>query len=517
MKRRNFIGTISAALAIGSAAKGLAQDSEGPPPSTDEGTGTTFGFESVASIAVGLASREWKSPSRPLTGPFKDVDYDSYRAIRFRRDADPWKDIAGFGLDLLSPGMIFHEPVRINYVTNGEPRPVPFDPSVFNFDPKFFPEDASQASPDEMGWSGFRIRSALNRPDVLDELAVFQGASYFRVLGRGNRYGLSARGLAIGTGSTEGEEFPIFSEFWIHDPDPETGTITIQALLDSKSVAGAYEFIITPGAATVLTARIALIPRQDLSRIGIAPLTSMYWFGPADHSGQNDYRPAVHDSDGLAMTTGSGQRLWRVLSNPEKLQLSAFVDENPRGFGLIQRPRAFSDYEDAEARYELRPSGWIQPTGNWGKGTVSLIEIPVDSEFHDNIVTFWQPTAPLTAGNRADFGYLLGFGSNVISDSTLAKIIATRSGLSINRKGAHTFIVDFELAPFEGREDPEIQLNAVRGKITNPYLLRLPEENLMRLAFEYQPDGSTISDLSAVLANDTGNLSETWLYRWSAS
>lgn len=502
---------------MGSSSMTFAQDAEPETDSSEPGAepAAPFGFESVAAIAANVASREWESPSRPQSGVFADISYDAYRGIRFRRDADPWAEIAGFGLDLLPPGMIFHEPVRVNFVTGGVPRSMPFDPSVFEFDPNFFPEDAKQSDPGEMGWSGFRVRSALNRPDVLDELAVFQGASYFRILGRGSHYGLSARGLAIGTGSAEGEEFPIFNEFWIHDPNPETGTITIQALLDSRSVAGAYEFVMAPGAATVLTTRVALFPRRDLTEVGIAPLTSMYWFGPADGAGQDDYRPAVHDSDGLRMWTGSDQQLWRVLGNPAKLQISAFVDQDPRGFGLLQRPRDFSDYEDAEARYEKRPSAWIRPTGDWGRGNVTLIEIPVDSEFHDNIVAYWQPSEALTAGNRTDFGYELSFGNDVMAETTLAQIVSTRSGLSINREDARSFFVDFDLRPFDGREDPEIQLSAARGAVENAYLLRLPEEDILRLSFEYVPDGGAASDLSAVLKGPSGNLTETWLYRWS--
>ncbi|MFV0410107.1 MAG: glucan biosynthesis protein [Paracoccus sp. (in: a-proteobacteria)] len=517
MKRRNFIGTISAAVAVGTATRALAQNdpvSTGNEPRIEPAS--PFGFESVAAIAAGVAARPYESPSRPVTEPFADISYDAYRAIRFRRDADPWKDVPGFGLDLLSPGMIFHEPVRINMVAGGIPQNLAFTPAVFDFDPAFFPPDAAKADPAQMGWSGFRIRSALNKPDILDELAVFQGASYFRVLGRGNRYGLSARGLAIGTGSAEGEEFPVFREFWIHTPNLETGTITIQALLDSRSVSGAYEFILNPGAQSVLTSRVALFPRQDMPRVGIAPLTSMYWFGPADGAGQNDYRPAVHDSDGLQMITGSGQRLWRVLGNPAKLQISAFVDEDPRGFGLIQRPRAFVDYEDAEARYEMRPSAWIRPTGDWGKGTVSLIEIPVDSEFHDNIVSFWQPSEPLKAGQRADFGYVLSFGDEVVEPGVLARILSTRSGKSINGKDSRSFFVDFELEAFEGREDPQIYVNASSGEIDHPYLLRLPDEGLMRLSFEYKPGNARQADLSAALRGPDGdNLTETWLFRWS--
>ncbi|WBU54311.1 glucan biosynthesis protein [Paracoccus sp. SCSIO 75233] len=504
-------------MAAGAATRGIGQSADNSIDAASVQTVDPFGFESVAALAAALSSRDWVNPSAPLTGPFKDIDYDAYRAIRFRREEDPWAGTAGFGVDLLPPGMIFHEPVKINLVRNGVPQPVPFDASKFDFDPAFFAEDASQSTPDQMGWSGFRIRHNLNRPDVMDELAVFQGASYFRVLGRGNSYGLSARGLAIGTGSAEGEEFPVFREFWLHDPDTENGRITIQALLDSRSVAGAYEFVITPGSQTLLTTRVALFPRTEMARVGIAPLTSMYWFGPADGAAFDDYRPAVHDSDGLQMITGSGQLLWRALSNPAKLQMSAFVDENPRGFGLIQRRRDFRDYQDAEARYERRPSAWIQPIGDWGKGSVSLIEIPVESEFHDNIVSFWQPADPLAAGTRADFAYRLGFGADVVEDSALAQVVSTRSGRSINNENARSFVIDFDLSLFEGRDDPVAVVNANRGQIEHPYLLRLPEAGLMRLAFDYRPDGATVSDLSAVLkVADGGNLSEMWLYRWSA-
>jgi len=514
VKRRLFLGSVPAVLALARTSAARAQSL--PEPAAEEVVQQPpFGFESVGAIAASLSARDWKNPSAPLTGTFKDLGYDQYRAIRFRREADPWKGIAGFGLDLLPPGMIFHEPVRMNLVRDGVPQPVPFDPAMLEFDVAHFPPEAAQTPPDQMGWSGFRIRHALNRPDVLDEMAVFQGASYFRVLGRDNRYGLSGRGLAIGTGSPEGEEFPVFREFWLHDPDPRTGHVTIQALLDSKSVAGGYEFILAPGRETLVTTRVALFARRKLERFGVAPLTSMFWFGPGDGAGQDDYRPAVHDSDGLQMQTGAGQWLWRALGNPAKLQISAFVDEDPRGFGLIQRSRSFDDYQDAEAHYERRPSAWIDPVGDWGKGTVTLIEIPVDSEFHDNIVSFWQPAAPLLAGERADFAYVQSFGTQVVPDRPLAKVVATRSGRSINGKGVRSFFVDFDLAPFVGRDDPVPNVTASAGSIDHSYLLRLPEQGLMRLAFEYRPDGALVADLRAEITAAEVALSESWLFRWS--
>ena len=511
VKRRIFLGTMGAAIASANAA--LAQDA----PSVRAEPPAAFGFENVTAMAQKIAATSFRAPDTSLQAPFKDLDYDAYRAVRFRRDRDPWADLGAFGIDLLPPGMLFSEPVRINLVEDGRPAAIAFDPSVFDFDPVFFPPNAAQSAPEKMGWSGFRLRAALNRPDVLDELAVFQGASYFRVLGRGNRYGLSARGLTIGTAAAEGEEFPAFREFWLHRPEPGRGTLTVHALLDSKSLAGAFEFVISPGADTVLTTQVALFPRRDLTSVGIAPLTSMFWFGPADGAGHDDYRPAVHDSDGLAMITGAGQRLWRVLSNPSKLQISAFMDRDPRGFGLRQSRRDFRDFQDAEARYELRPSAFVRPLAGWGKGAAQLIEIPVENEFHDNIVSFWQSADKMTAGQRHEFSYQMVVGSDVLPTGTEARVVSTRSGKSVNTKGARSYVVDFDLTPFDGRPDPLPTLTSSQGRIEKPYVLRLEEAGILRLSFEFLPDGAQIADISAVLRGPDGDLTETWLYRWSES
>lgn len=472
-----------------------------------------FGFEDVARIAADLARAAYVAPDSRLQAPFADLGYDAYRGIRFRREADPWAAVDGFGLDLLAPGMLFTDPVRINLVEEGVVRNLPFDPSVFEYHPNSFPPDAGQTPPGNMGWSGFRLRTVLNRPGVLDELAVFQGASYFRVLGRGNRYGLSARGLAIGTGSAAGEEFPAFREFWIHSP--ADGAVTIHALLDSPSVAGAFQFVLTPGDATVVATRVALFPRRDLAEVGIAPLTSMFWFGPGDRGSFDDYRPAVHDSDGLEMVTGGGEHLWRALSNPRTLQISAFADRDPRGFGLMQRRRDFADYQDAEASYELRPSGWVRPRGEWGEGTVVLVEIPVTNEFHDNIVSYWQPAQPLAAGMRHDYAYDLGFGMAPGDDYPIARIVQSRSGEAINAPGARSFFVDFDLELFEGQADPVAVVSASAGRIEHPYVIRLPQAGVMRLSFQFDPERADLAELSARLESGDTRMSETWLYRWS--
>ena len=514
MERRFFIGTMTAALAgaMLPPRAGLAQAITAPAPAEP----VLFGFEEVARIATDLARAAYVEPASTLDPPFRDLGYDAYRGIRFRREADPWAGVPGFGLDFLPPGMLFTQPVRINLVDAGVVRPFPFDPSVFDYHPNSFPPDAGQSPPGNMGWSGFRLRTVLNRPGFLDELAVFQGASYFRVLGRGSRYGLSAHGLAIGTGSREGEEFPFFREFWIHAPDPTSQTVTVHALLDSPSIAGAFEFVLKPGDETLVATRVALVPRRDLADVGLAPLTSMFWFGPGDRGSFDDYRPAVHDSDGLQMVTGGGLRLWRALNNPSTLQISAFADRDPRGFGLMQRGRDFDTYQDAEARYELRPSAWIEPAPGWGDGSVVLVEIPVESEFHDNIVSFWKPAQPLVAGVRHDFAYEQRFGMAPGDGFPVARVRQTRSGRSVNAQGARSYFIDFDLDLFQDQPDPAAVVSASAGNVEHPYVVRLPDEGLLRLAFEFRPERADLAEITARLETPVGGpLSETWMFRWT--
>ncbi len=525
MRRREFVISAGAALSAASALSAsmgaaLAQEtppatsSETPAPQAETPPPKPFGFEDVAAMARDLAAKAYEYRDAELVGTFGGLSYDQYRGIRFRRDRDPWAGSGDFALDLLPPGAIFHEPVDISLVDNGVVIPVKFDPHMFDFDPAHFPEGVDYETLGDMGWSGFRIRAPLNRPDVMDEVAVFQGASYFRAVARGTLYGLSARGLAIGTGSPEGEEFPLFRGFWIHKPGERDRSVLIHALLDSRSVSGAFEFLITPGAETLFDTKVALFPRQDMSNAGIAPLTSMYWFGPTDRSRVDDYRSAVHDSDGLQMLTGGEQRLWRVLSGHSTLQSSAFMDTDPLGFGLAQRARDFDSYQDAEARYERRPSAWIAPQDGWGKGTVNLIEIPVENEFNDNIVSFWQPAEPLRAGQRYDFNYVLSFAADPPDSAPISRVVETMAGQAVNNSSARSYVVDFDLRLF-GAEDPEPVIRASAGRIEHAYLLRLPEQRRMRLAFDYLPEGAKLADLSAVLNGPEGPLSETWIARWT--
>lgn len=506
MDRREFLAS-GAACAIVHPRRLAAQPAPAP-------AAPAFSFDSVVALAEQTARRPFVPTETELSGGFAKLNYDQFQSIRFRRDHDPWQGLP-FGLDLMPPGLIYRERVEISLVADGVVQPLPFDPSALTHDAKLFPPDADLAARGEMGWSGFRLRTALNRPDAMDEFIVFQGASYFRVVSRGLTYGLSARGLALGTGDAGGEEFPVFRAFWLHRPGPADRSVRIDALLDSPSVAGAYAFEVTPGLETVVTTRAVLFPRRSLPRAGIAPLTSMFWFNPADRDLVDDYRSAVHDSDGLAMVTGRNERIWRVLSNPHHLQLSDFADAEPKGFALMQRAMTFEDFGDAEARYHTRPSAWIVPHQGFGHGAVGLVEIPVQSEFHDNIVAFWRPAAPLEPGTRHEFSYDMVFGTAVSDRAGLARVLRTRSGASINRKGARSFMVDFDDVPLEGRQ-PAIELRASSGKPGHRYVKRLPAEGVARLAFDFLPDNGKPADLVARLVDFTGApLSETWVYRWS--
>ena len=503
----------------GIAATAARAQTETPAPAP--GNPEAHNFEHIIELARTRAQSADQPDRMKLSGAFANLDYDKFRGIRFRRSADPIADSGSqFGIDLLPPGGFYQERVSIFLVKNGIAREIAFDPQVFDFDPLLFDGGKLEFS-DEMrrglGWSGFRLRFPINTPDVMDEVAVFQGASYFRAIARDTLYGLSARGLALNTGGAEGEEFPRFTRFWIHQPGADARSIRVEALLESASLTGAYAFDIMPGAETVFVVKSSLFPRRDITHYGIAPLTSMYYFSPSRRADVDDYRNAVHDSEGLAMHIGNGKRLWRPLANPPTLQFSAFQDENPKGFGLLQRKRGFDYYQDGEARYDKRPSAWIIPHGNWGRGHVSLIEIPVANEFNDNIVAFWEPGAPLRAGERADFNYDLIWSTQGPEQTARARIVSTRSGRSVNNPNSFTITVDF--APESGSMlDPaslRIDVRTSAGEIRAAHLSRLPDSGNIRAAFEYIPSNKDMAELQLRLDNHSGEqIAESWYYRW---
>jgi glucans biosynthesis protein len=364
------------------------------------------------------------------------------------------------------------------------------------------------------GFSGFRVHGPINRSDYFDEYVVFQGASYFRAVGRGQVYGMSARGLAINTARPGGEEFPIFRAFWIEKPQAGARAITVHALLDSVSTTGAYKFDIEPGEATIIDVEAKLYPRRQLTHVGLGPLTSMFLMGPAHHRVDDDFRPAIHDSDGLAIYNGNGECIWRPLTNPRTLQTSAFMDRSPKGFGLCQRARSFRDYEDLEARYERRPSVWIEPKGAWGQGYIELIEIPTDEEIHDNIVAYWKPANAPEPGTVFAFAYRMHWTDDIPLAWAGARAVSTRVGKG-KKPGTSLFVVDFAGPALSSDKLPVATVMSNPGTIANVAVHSNPEIDGVRVSFELDPAGTELCELRLALRLADQQISETWLYRWT--
>lgn len=469
----------------------------------------TFDRAVLVAKAAELAAHEHELPPRPEGEDGERLTYDQYRSIRYSAASIWTGEDRNFTVDLFYPGFIYEVPVNINLVVAKTARRVLFKNDLFDYAPNV----PLVAGTEHAGYSGFRVRAPLNEPDHLDEFLVFQGASYFRGVARGQIYGLSARGLAVLTARPEGEEFPVFTDFWIERPAEQAEQLVIHALLQSPSVVGAYSFTVQPGEETVVDVEATLFPRIELTAFGVAPLTSMFLFDGSNRARFDDYRDAVHDSDGLLIVNGRGERLWRPLGNPRTLQISAFLDDNPKGFGLVQRKRRFDDYEDDEARYDQRPSLWVEPGAEWGLGHVELVEIPSDREMNDNIVAYWQPREPVSAGESADFSYRLRFTTEPLDDA-LARVVSTRVGRSLDGEGRRSFVIDFEGAgPMPEDLVPEVsssagEIHAARGHVVS-------ETGAYRASFELDPDGEDLVELRVALHSGSKPWSETWLYRWT--
>ena len=481
-----------------------------------------FSFVSVQRLAQQRAAQPYRDRTPELPPRLAKLSYDAFRDIRFRPAAALWDDEALFEVQFFHRGFTFTRQVNINEVNAaGVSRPIVYSPAFFTFG--HLTGMTSKDLPARTGFAGFRVHYPLYASMYKDELIVFLGASYFKVLGRRQGYGLSARGLAINTATVGGEEFPSFTDFWLVRPTAEQRTLTIYAILDSDSVAGAYRFDIRPGSTTQVEVTGEIYPRKDIEKVGIAPLTSMFLFGE-DHSGRHfdDFRPEVHDSDGLMSATGSGQWLWRPLSNPHELRVSRLMDKNPHGFGLIQRDRNFDHYQDSEARFQARPSYWIEPHGDWGDGGVELVEIPTDEEINDNIVAFWVPTAPVKAHQTVKFSYLLSAYSESPIWPPAGKVIATRTGSATAgvtpAHGRRRFTVDFSGGPLGDIAPSQLvkaEVTASHGQIDNVTVERILETGAWRVAFRYTPDGTKPADMHCFLLLYGESLTETWTYLWN--
>lgn len=508
MKRRTFIGSLLAASAFAAAAPRA-----GATPLLGEPREFTINL--LRRRARELAGRPFEAPPAKLPAPLADLGYDGYRDIRFRSAEAMWAGQAPFTVEFFHLGFYYRQPVRIFDVHRGEAREVGYDPALFNFGANAF-EPATIAAVD--GFAGFRIHYPLNETGELDELIAFLGASYFRALGRGLRYGLSARGLALGAGSEKGEEFPFFSEFYLERPT-DANSLVIHALLNSRSVTGAYTFTIRPGDATITDVLFTLYPRVDLTHVGIAPLTSMFFFAANDRTGVDDFRPAVHDSEGLLVWNGAGEWLWRPLVNPARLRVSAFVDRNPKGFGLMQRNRDFGRFQDLESRYELRPSLWVEPVGDWGNGSVTLLEIPTAEEINDNIVAFWRPGVAIKAGTEWQAAYRLHWCRELPPiEGRPARVVSTAVGRG-RAEGLRHFVIEFAGGALPAGPDPDLTLNVVasHGRLRNIVTHFNEVAGTWRAFFDLEPQGDAPIELRCHLAGgaDQPPLTETWTYQWT--
>jgi glucans biosynthesis protein len=363
--------------------------------------------------------------------------------------------------------------------------------------------------------SGFRVRSQINSKKVWDEFLVFQGASYFRAVPQHLLYGLSARGLAINTAEPAGEEFPAFTHFWVERPDPHAKSMVIYALLESDSATGAYRFTVQPGAVTLMDVELTIFPRAQMRLVGIAPLTSMFLFDETNRGHLDDYRPEVHDSDGLMIESNSGEQIFRQLANPTKLQVSTFTTQPPKGFGLVQRSRQPSDFQDFENQYERRPSTWIEPKGEWGPGAVELVEIPSGRETNDNIVAFWRPTDGLMPNRPAHFEYRISWLAEPAMPKGMGRVAATRAGASVDGK-RRVFILDF-VGAGEKIDGLRLDLAASTGKISNATLIPNRSMHGLRASFEIDPNDADIIELRMRILRGDKPVTETWLYRWTAT
>src|SRR5262245_2980288 len=476
----------------------------------------------------GQARWRAQSPYRPvrnvLPNTLAELEWDRYQAIRFRPERALWvgSDVR-FQVRFFHLGRTFSTSVQMYEVVNAQARPIRYSADMFDLresgiNPKSLARD--------LGFAGFRLHF---HTDWDNDIVAFLGASYFRAVGGEKQYGLSARGLAIDTGLDRPEEFPHFEAFWLERPERAVSRLTVYALMDSPSVAGAYRFDITPGSALTMDVDAALYPRREIERLGIAPLTSMFLCGENDHRMATDWRPEIHDSDGLAIWTGAGERIWRPLVNPAGVRVNSYVDEDPRGFGLLQRDGDFDHDQDDGAYYNRRPSAWIEPkaSGNrrWGKGAVQLVEIPAADETADNIVTFWSPANKTQPGQELLVAYRIHWGAHAPLESPLGRVVATRNGVggTVGQKRKYfswRFTIDFvggQLGALRKGAKVEAVVHASRGAIELAVARPQAEIQGYRAQVDLRPTDDSIEPIDLRLYLRLGHeaLTETWVYQWT--
>ncbi|HET6379178.1 MAG TPA: glucan biosynthesis protein [Methylocella sp.] len=465
----------------------------------------------VTAEARSLSKQAFKPASDELPDAFRSLGYEQYAAIRLRPGAAVWASAGtGFAIEPLHRGFIFTSPIEINLVEEQSARRLIYDPSLFDF-----ANVPAPVTPGDIGFSGFRVLSQSLKGFA--ELAIFQGASFFRARAPGQTLGVTARALSIKTADPQGEEFPSFRRVWIERPTLASGALVIYALIDSESMTGACRFTIRPGDATIIDTECTLFARSSADNFGLATMSATHLSGPVGGRRSDDLRPIISEVTGLQMQTGRGEWIWRPVANRDTLQISSFVDENPRGFGFLQRDRNFDHYQDDDQRYEARPSLWIEPIGDWSSGSVQLVEIPSDSETNDNIICYWRPKQPLAAGSESFFAYRQFWCWNPPEQPPLAIVSQSRSGRSPSSK-RRRFIVEFAgdiLSLPSNAETIKPNLSAGPGTafILRTYLSA--DKKTCRVLFELDPGNYGYSEMRLVIEASGRPVSETWLYRWT--
>jgi glucans biosynthesis protein len=501
------------------AAFGAPAPPPAPAPHADEAqqekpvVGYEFTYDTLLAEAKRLAAKPYAPQRSTLPTGLDKLSPEQYRNIHFNRDAAIWREEAlPFRVELLrAQWNVQTAAVTVSTVDAGRAQDLVATPAMFDLGPSA-PQIGSKVS---IPLSGFRLVNQINSKKVWDEFLVFQGASYFRAVAKNLVYGLSARGLAINTAEPAGEEFPAFTHFWIERAAPKATSIVIDALLESESATGAYRFTVQPGVQTITDVECTLFPRSDLHVVGIAPLTSMFLFDETNRGRLDDYRPEVHDSDGLQITSNTGEHIFRQLANPTKLQVSTFTTRPPQGFGLVQRSREQGDFQDFDDIYERRPSGWIEPKSEWGAGAVELVEIPSGRESNDNIVAFWRPAQGLTAGHPAEFAYRLTWLALPPLPKNLGEVVATRSGASLDGK-RRVFVLDI-VGAGDKTDGLKLDLGASAGKLSNVTLVSNSALHGLRASFEVDPNDADLIELRLRVMRGDHPVSETWLYRWTST
>jgi glucans biosynthesis protein len=481
--------------------------------------GRAFDFCDVENLARSLSLRPYRPVERNLPDSFPEMDYADYRRIRYDHGKAIWADSSlPFRLETFHRGFIFPERIGIHVIDGDRPVLIPYSPDLFIVQPDPDKTLSLPPLPPDFGFSGVRIHHP-EAGDWKEEVAVFQGASYFRMKGKGMDYGLSARGLAIDT-TTGSEEFPVFEEIWVRRPDEGDKHVTVLALLNGTACAGAYSFDIEPGQTAIASVRAKVFFRHQVKKVGLAPLTSMFWYGENTFRRPPEFRPEVHDSDGLRMASSDGTRLWRPLQTLTQHLVNHYRLESPRGFGLLQRDRSFSSYRDLEAKYYLRPSLWVEPQGEWGKGEVVLWHIPTTTEVDDNIVAFWSPENPPKGGDILDFSYRLYWTSTEPPGVREGRVFSTHLLPLYGHNDLFRLLIDF--TPPKGGDTRLTRQSASprhiirvasNGTLLENYVKPNPEEQTWRLVFVVRlSDPGKPTDLQCYLEDDQGYRTETWLY-----